>query len=103
KNSPGHRHPKVHLANVIPSGVEKFRGVTQGSNSRDVSTSLDMTNLPLPVLIDMARCSAFIKLNPRLLVFHGFQKSLRLALAHLALLFGFGFGNLCVPVRRWLL
>jgi hypothetical protein len=30
KNSPGHRHPEVHLANVIPSGVEKFRGVTHG-------------------------------------------------------------------------
>src|SRR5205823_1120979 len=38
----------------------------------------------LPVLIDMARCSAFIKLNPRLLVFHRFQKRLGLAFAHLA-------------------
>jgi hypothetical protein len=56
----------------------------------------------LPVLIDMARCSAFIKLNPRLLVFHRFQKSFRLAFAHLALLFGFGFGNLRVLVRRLL-
>src|SRR6266511_3001205 len=55
---------------------------------------------PLPVLIDMARCSAFIKLNPRLLVFHGFQKRLGLAFAHLALLLGFGFGNLRVLIRR---
>src|SRR5438093_4633644 len=58
----------------------------------------------LPVLIDMARCSAFIKLNPRLLVFHRFQKRLGLAFAHLALLlrFSFSFGHLRVLIRRLL-
>ncbi len=49
----------------------------------------------------MARCSAFIKLNPRLLVFHGFQKRLGLAFAHLALLLGFGF-RLRQPAHSYL-
>src|SRR4029450_1785049 len=61
-----------------------------------------MTNVPLPVLIDMARCSAFIKLNPRLLVFHGFQKRFGLTFAHLPFFFRFGLGNLRV-LFRWLL
>src|SRR4030095_1974989 len=69
-----------------------------------INHQLSTINSPrfLPVLIDTARSSAFIKLDPRLLVFHGFQECFSLAFAHLALLFRFGFGDLCVLIRRLL-
>jgi len=47
----------------------------------------------------MARCSAFIKLNPRLLVFHGFQKRSSADVGSSGLLFPVRLGNLRVLVR----
>ena len=48
----------------------------------------------------MTRRLAFIKLDALFLVFHRFQKELRLFLAHLSLLLRFGLGELRGLLRR---
>src|ERR1700736_5004088 len=55
----------------------------------------------LPILIDMSRSLAFIKLHPLFFVLHRLQKKLRLLLAHLAFFLRLGLDRLRV-LRRFL-
>src|SRR5207249_7185963 len=56
------------------------------------------TLFALPVVIDMTRRLAFIKLNPSLFIFHRFEKGHSLTLAHLAFFLRFGLGHLLIFV-----
>ena len=55
----------------------------------------------LPVIIDMPRSLAFIKLHPSLFVLHRLQKKLGLLLAHLAFLLRFGLRRSCAVCALW--
>ena len=57
-----------------------------------------MTNVKLPVVIDMTPYFAFIKSDSRLFVFHRFKQCERLPFCHLAFFFPFGLCYLLVFV-----